>query len=45
VESLTVEFQKVGLRKAAVLTVWNLTVVGLPLSEVEAVYWCLPLYW
>ena len=33
-----------GVRKAAVLTVWNLTVAGycLPLSEVEAGY-CLQL--
>jgi hypothetical protein len=45
VESLQVEFQQVGIRKAAVLTVWNLTVAGLPLSVVEVVYWCLPLYW
>jgi hypothetical protein len=37
-----VEFRKV--RKAAVLTVWFPTVAGLPLSEVEAGYWCLPLW-
>jgi hypothetical protein len=42
-----VVFQKVEIRKAADLTVWNLTVAGycLPLWEVEAGYWCLLLYW
>jgi hypothetical protein len=50
VETLQAEFRKVGIRKAAVLTaavltVWILTVAGLLLSEVEAGYWCLLLYW